>query len=465
MHVFENKKDAENKEDPVHIGNATVTIEIVRDQNKEDYLEDKEWKFEIKEKENCPGIFEQTVPPGKYLLKIQKDDYETVTKTCLLQKGLNCINIELFRERKCKLVIKVFNYEKLIKDIHSPVINADVVIYQNSSEILEQGITDNNGVLEYEVEKGEDFLTIVINKMGYFPIQRTFIRDKNMVINEEDQYYEEMSFFLVKKSFIYNEKYMVFTIYTIIKKENFSFEAIDINQKVVKDKYPISCINAQVIDGMLSLYIPCRDDVEMDNTQTQNNFETQNNMENMNTENNNIDNNNGNINNENNNNENNNNENNNLNNNENNNMNNNENNLENNNNNQENQNLENGDMTGNNEEMDENYNNSENQIQNMDRERKENFDYIMNLTFVINSEELLIHNYQNKGHIMNGLERYGCQIIIYTPKNTFYINSPIYCKEGYKFWNVGWVDLKNELFYQTNILLENTISRVEHLSL
>ena len=43
LHVFENKKDAENKEDPVHIGNATVTIEIVRDQNKEDYLEDKEW--------------------------------------------------------------------------------------------------------------------------------------------------------------------------------------------------------------------------------------------------------------------------------------------------------------------------------------------------------------------------------------------------------------------------------------
>lgn len=139
--------------------------------------------------------------------------------------------------------------------------------------------------------------------------------------------------------------------------------------------------------------------------------------------------------------------------------------MENNNNYQENQNLENGDMTGNNEEMDENYNNSENQIQNMDGERKENFDYIMNLTFVINSEELLIHNYQNKGHIMNGLERYGCQIIIYTPKNTFYINSPIYCKEGYKFWNVGWVDLKNELFYQTNILLENTLSRVEHLSL
>ena len=458
LHVFENKKDDENKEDPVHISNATVTIEIARDQNKEDYLEDKEWKFEIKEKENCPGIFEQTVAPGKYLLKIQKDDYETVTKTCFLQKGLNCINIELFRERACKLIIKVFNYEKLIKSSRSPVQNADVVIYQNSSEVLEQGITDNKGELEYIVDKGEDFLTIVINKMGYFPIQRTFIRDKNMLVNDQDQYYEEMSFFLVKKSFIYNEKCMLFTIYSNIKKENFLLEAIDVNQKAIKDKYPLSCLNAQESDGMLSLYIPCREDAEMDNTQTQtqNNFETQNNMENNNTENNNdnnneinniennIDNNNENNNNENNNNENNNNENNNY---------------------QENQNLENGDMTGNIEEMDENYNNSENQRQNMEGERKENFDFIMNLTLIINSEELLIHNYQDKGHAMNGLERFGCQTIIYTQKNTFYINSPIYCKEGYKFWNIGWVDLKNELFYQTNILLENRLERVQYLSL
>jgi hypothetical protein len=66
---------------------------------------------------------------------------------------------------------------------------------------------------------------------------------------------------------------------------------------------------------------------------------------------------------------------------------------------------------------------------------------------------------------MNGLERFGCQTIIYTPKNTFYINSPIYCKEGYKLWNIGWVDLKNELFYQTNTLIDNKYERVQYLSL
>ena len=442
LHVFETKKDQENNEDPVHISNATVTIEVVRDENKEDYLEDKEWKFEIKEKENSPGIFEQTVPPGKYLLKIQKEDYETITKTCYLQKGLNCINIELFKERACKLIIKVFNFEKLMQEMHYPIQNADVVIYQNTNEILEQSITDNKGELEYIVDKGEDFLTIVINKSGFFPIQRTFIRDKNMLINEKDQYFEEMSFFLVKKSFIYNNNIMLFTTYSNLKKNNFSPEAIDINQNINKDKCPISCLNTQEKDGMIALIISCRDGNEVDNTQTHNNYETQNNNT-QNTQNNN----------------------NNEQNNENENNIENENNNENENNHFENQNQENEEGIDNNEETNENYNNTENLGQNIDSEQKENFDNIMNLTLEIKTEELLIHIYQDKGHIMNGLERYGCQTIIYTPKNTFYINSPIYCRDGYKFWNLGWIDCKNELFYQTNALFENRLERVQFLSI
>jgi hypothetical protein len=117
-----------------------------------------------------------------------------------------------------------------------------------------------------------------------------------------------------------------------------------------------------------------------------------------------------------------------------------------------------------NTETDEN-NINDNQEQNGESEKKENFDNIMNFTLTINTDELLIYNYQDKGHIMNGLERYGCQIIIYTPKNTFYISSPIYCREGYRFWNVGWLDFKNELFYQTNTLIEAPNDRVQYLSL
>ena len=66
---------------------------------------------------------------------------------------------------------------------------------------------------------------------------------------------------------------------------------------------------------------------------------------------------------------------------------------------------------------------------------------------------------------MNGLERFGCQTIIYTPRNTFFLNSPNFVKDDYHFWNLGWFDFKNILFYQTNILLENRLERVQFLSL
>ena len=429
LHVFENLKDSENKEDPVHISKAIVTIEVLRDENREDYLEEKEFKFEIKEKQNSPGIFEQMVEPGKYILKIQKDDYETVTKICLFKKGFNCLNIEMIKERTCKLVIKVFKFEKITKKIYIPVQNADVVIY-HENEMLEQGITNQVGELEYIVEKGEDFLTVVINKMGYFPIQRTFIRDKNMLINEEDdQYYEEMSFFLVKKSFIYEKNRVLFSVYSNLKKINFSTDAIELLEK---NKFTINIYNAQESDGILSLCMFKEEENSENNTETQNtqNNNNENTGTNFNQNPEEAENNNMNINN-------------------NNGMNNA--NTENNN--------ENVDTEENNEINDNNINESNNEDQ------KENFDDIMNLTLIINSEELLNPNYQDKGKTMNGLERYGCQTVIYTPKNTFFINSPIMAKDGYRFWNIGWYDFKNILFYQTNVLLENKLGRVQYLSL
>ena len=61
---------------------------------------------------------------------------------------------------------------------------------------------------------------------------------------------------------------------------------------------------------------------------------------------------------------------------------------------------------------------------------------------------------------MNGLQRYGCQTIIYMPKNMFYITSPSFSQEGYCFWNLGWIDVKNQLFYQTNTLTNNLDDRI-----
>ena len=113
--------------------------------------------------------------------------------------------------------------------------------------------------------------------MGYFPIQRTFIRDKNMVINEQDnQYFEEMSFFLVKKNFVYEKNGVLFTIYSNIKRNNFLTDSIDLKQK---SRYTVNIYNAQESDGILSIHM-FKEESETENTQTQNNIN--NNAENNN---------------------------------------------------------------------------------------------------------------------------------------------------------------------------------------
>ena len=249
-----------------------------------------------------------------------------------------------------------------------------------------------------------------------------------MIINEQDdQYYEEMSFFLVKKSFVYDKNGVLFTIYSNIKRNNFLTDSIDLKQK---SRYTVNIYNAQESDGILSIHM-FKEEAETENTQTQNN-----NVENPNEKNGNE--------------------------NTGSNFNPNQEEMENNNDmNNNNGNTENNTET---EERDD-LNNNDGNANESNVEIKENFDYIMNLTLIINSEELLNPNYQDKGKTMNGLERYACQTIIYTPRNTFFINSPSYSKDDYRFWNLGWFDFKNILFYQTNILLENRLERVQYLSL
>ena len=99
-----------------------------------------------------------------------------------------------------------------------------------------------------------------------------------------------------------------------------------------------------------------------------------------------------------------------------------------------------------------------------DNNETENYDYIISLSFIIQTDNLKFNNYQDKGFTLNGLERYGCQTIIYMPKNMFYLTAPSFCNEGYCLWNLGWIDVKNQLFYQTNTLTENLDDRIAHFS-
>ena len=171
LHVYEINKDKNGTDDPIHLSKAKVTLKKISNlkENENENLnmnnninnddDNMEKKIKIDEKLNTPGIFEHTVTPGRYLLEVEKYNYETIRKFIELEKGANTINIEMSIERCSNLHIIVYNYEKFQEESYIPIHNVDVVIFKNSNEILEESITDKKGEVSYIVNKGLDFLT------------------------------------------------------------------------------------------------------------------------------------------------------------------------------------------------------------------------------------------------------------------------------------------------------------------
>ena len=271
-------------------------------------------------------------------------------------------------ERYHNLTIEAYNYEN-----NNPIQNADITIYKNSSEIIEESITNKNGIYNYLVDKGLDFLTIVVEKLEYFPVQRIFIRNSESKINNKGEYEEKMIFYLVKKNYVKNNNLILIMSYVNILGNNFGINNIQISDKI-KDKIAINFDDKQKEEGFICTsikYITKKMDSDIS----------------LNKE-----------------------------------------------------NIE--------ESQDSFY----------------DYDNIISISYKIISEKLKITNYEDKSYTMNGLERFACQTIICTPKNMFYIPSPSYCPKDYSIWFIGWIDIKNKLFYQINTLIPNQNERIIHLT-
>ena len=428
LNIYEVNKDKNGVEDPVHLGQAKVTLKRLYNDDQDNLdnnfenEENSEFKITLNEKANAPGIFEHTVTPGQYLLEVQKENYETIRKFIELEKGSNTINVEMSVERYCNLHIYVYNYEKFQEEANVPIHNVDVVIYQSANEVLEESITNDKGEVNYLVNKGEDFLTVVVSKLGYYPVQRIFIRNKEAPINEKGEYEENLIFFLVKESFILNNNCILCVTYSNLYDINFDPNSIQISDNI-KNKLSLSCYDGQQENGVISTFIQYQPKFK-NSTINENN----NNIEQPENEGN-------------------------------------EGNEENNNNiiNDNNEILNNNNINNNNANNDDDEETT-NKISNQENAETENYDNIISLSFIIQTDSLKFNNYQDKGFTMNGLERFGCQTIIYMPKNMFYLSAPKFCNEGYCIWNLGWIDVKNQLFYQTNTLTESLDDRILHFS-
>ena len=199
---------------------------------------------------NNVGVYEYMTTPGEYKLEIVRDDCEKTVDKVKIQSGLNTKNIELFPAKHCDLIVQVleyneYNYEDLInknleklesKDIEKqsdkneekskiltePVRNAEVQIFRNSDELLVEGITNRKGLMTYLVDKNSNNLSIKVNKHGYFRAERFFKKNNTMKVNEKGNYDCIMTFILVKKEILMTHQKVLFVLYSNMSKKIFN---------------------------------------------------------------------------------------------------------------------------------------------------------------------------------------------------------------------------------------------------
>ncbi|MCQ2815972.1 MAG: hypothetical protein MJ252_01780 [archaeon] len=221
VHIYQNKIE-NNIEDQVHLDNATVTVQTYHEGNSTDILSKKEVKYKMNEQRE--GIFEVMVEVGKYLIEVTRKGYETVRKVCDLTKGLNCINIEMTTVKKFCFKLKAINIVKFFTESKYEFMkNCEVFVYKSSTELLLEGITDKQGDFSFTVDETVTNLTIVMQKLGYRPVQRVFIKTKEVHVNENGEYEQLFNFYMVKDNFFENYNSMLVIAYCNLFDENFEF--------------------------------------------------------------------------------------------------------------------------------------------------------------------------------------------------------------------------------------------------
>jgi len=83
---------------------------------------------------------------------------------------------------------------------------------------------------------------------------------------------------------------------------------------------------------------------------------------------------------------------------------------------------------------------------------EEDLEEIVRLTFKVNSKRLK-KDVNLNGNVLNGLQRFSCECCLYIGGNIYFINAPSYSKEqDYEYWDLGYLDVKNSIFYETSLL-------------
>ena len=240
------KKETINDDNGNNKPQNNLDLEVIKDANVTiSKADDPNSRYKVYPNEK--SIYEYMTTTGEYKLEIIRENCEKAVEKIKIQSGLNTKNIELFPAKHCDLIVQVLEYNEYdfnkvdinkIEEgdnssiITTPVRNAEVQIFRNSDELLVEGITNRKGLMNYLVDKNSNNLTIKVNKHGYFRAERFFKKNNTMKVNDKGNYDCIMTFVLVKKEILENCKKVLFVLYS-----NMSRKIFDLNiQKYQNDE-------------------------------------------------------------------------------------------------------------------------------------------------------------------------------------------------------------------------------------
>ena len=130
-----------------------------------------------------------------------------------------------------------------------PIQNAEVAIFKNSSELYCEGITNKDGKMQFTAEKEDNSLSFLVNKHGYYSSQRFFTRNHEMKLNDDNNYEFNMTFVLVKESDIIQREKILFISYMNVNKKLFEYDFQFYEH--CKAKKRMTVIDAQKNNGVI----------------------------------------------------------------------------------------------------------------------------------------------------------------------------------------------------------------------
>ena len=99
-------------------------------------------------------------------------------------------------------------------------------------------------------------------------------------------------------------------------------------------------------------------------------------------------------------------------------------------------------------------NNTFNKVNDENNYDFKDFEEICRFILRIKNADMLKTYEMNFNSSMNGLQKLNCECCVYTNNNMFFIQPPQFSREQkFEFWDVGFLDFKNHLFFELGQLL------------